>query len=656
MQLKHKFFLILALLTSIPLLILLFGVVDRLETEVQLRTEKELHVTLDKMADEISILIENQMAIAKGLAHVPAVQQFSTIISKAVGSNELSAEDYQRRADELEQFFLNYQHAVPTIQALRFIDLQGKTLVKVKEGKPIEPKLLDEKYGRLYVADQSSKSFFRYTINSHEDVVMSDFELGKVTYEADFCPAMVRYSARIKDELGSVDGLLVINMWGTRFDSAVEASLGGYPGNAFIVEMNEGSTRDGIYLYHKDSSKRFGNQLNSQYRFTQQLTTQQWQQIKSTELRGSMYMQDGRMFFYRKLVPFTSRSDTTWLLLIGADKNTVLAPIENLRQSIWFLLVVLLLVSLLVSVWAAWKLSKPVHELAEVITEFADGDTNVRYNDMRSDEIGLAGKAFNYLAQSVEKAQHERDKAERQARQSDRLASVGQLAAGIGHEINNPLMNIMSLASLIEEAVKNKDPEILNDVSVLKKEGQRCARIVQGILSFARENKPHYHEFNLAQLIDETLDLLQHRLETADINVVTELQEHLYMNGDANQIQQVLVNVILNAVQASPEGGTININAREELDYVSIEIIDTGTGISNENLSRVFDPFFTTKNEGEGTGLGLSVSYGIVKHHGGTIHLQNVDDSGLRVAILLPLHARIEDQEEYTPMEAQHVI
>ena len=654
MQLRQKFFIVLTLITAVPLLILLFGVVDRMETELSRRTEKELHVTLDKMADELNLILQNQKAIAGGLAYVPVVRSFAAIVNKPVGKG-LSAAEYQRRADELEQFFLNYQRMVPSIQALRFIDPSGKTIVKVREGKPVEAKLRDARFNRLYVADQSNKTFFKYSVDLNKDVVMSDFELGQVTADADFCPAMVRYSAQVKDEVERPEGTVVVNMWGSRLDSTIEASLGGYPGTASMVEISDDKTRDGIYLYNRDSRKRFGNQLQTNYRFTNEISQQDWQKIKHSHNQGSLYLADGRMLFYRMLKPFESRPSTVWLLLIQADSKTLFAPINNVRKSIWLLLGLLLIVSLLVSVWAAWQLAKPVNSLAQVITAYADGDYNARYHDQRRDEIGTAGRAFNYMAGSLEKAKTERDKAEKSARQSERLASVGQLAAGIGHEINNPLMNIMSLAALIEESVKD-DAQATSDLRLLQKEGQRCAQIVQGILSFARESKPEYRKFDMTKLVEETLKLLQHRIENVGIKVISDLQPELWIFGDSNQLQQVLVNVILNAVQASPQQGKIHIKSYKDIDYIAVEIVDAGAGIAQHNLTKVFDPFFTTKPEGEGTGLGLSVSYGIVKHHGGTIHIENINGAGLRVVILLPLQATAEKLQFQEIMETEHVI
>jgi len=213
----------------------------------------------------------------------------------------------------------------------------------------------------------------------------------------------------------------------------------------------------------------------------------------------------------------------------------------------------------------------------------------------------------------------------------------------------------MSLAALVESSVNN-DEQALSDLQLLQKEGQRCARIVQGILSFARENKPDFHEFNMSELVEETLNLLQHRIESAEIKVVTELEHDLLMVGDLNQLQQVLVNIILNAVQASEAGGTIHVKSYKDIDYIAVEIIDSGAGIRPDAVSKVFDPFFTTKKEGEGTGLGLSVSYGIVKHHGGTIHIENNQESGLRVVILLPFQALLEDNPDDTLLEATNAI
>ena len=634
MPLRLKFFLVFSLLTSIPLLILLFGVVERMEVEITQRTEAELHTTLDKMAGEVELILNTQKAIANGLARVPAVREFAS--SHALEEYRKNPALYGQRAELLEQFFINYQHSVTSIQALRFLDNSGKTLVKVKEGKPVPAELFDEKTQRKYVANQSSRPFFQDAVKGEQRVVMSNFELGQVKPGADFCPAMVRYSVPIKDEWNLVEGVLIVNMWGQRVDSTMEAALGGYPGNAYIVEVSKNAQRDGIYLYHKDPSRRFANQVGTDYRLSKELTAAEWLKVRNSSDYGSLYKDDGRMFFYRKVRPYPKK-ETQWLIVIEVATDFVLAPIKNMRESIWMLLALLLVISLAFAVWAAFQLAKPVQLLASIITRYADGDHSVRYDANAKDEIGFAGRAFNYLVSCLEKAEEERDKAERAVCQSERLASIGQLAAGIGHEINNPLMNITSLAGLVEDEIKDKNPQAASDMQLLQKEVKRCANIVQGILNFAKENEPQFKEFDMSELVNETLSLLHHRIETAQIHLVTQVHSPLKMVGDPNMLQQVLVNIILNAIQASPEGSNIFISGSINNGFVVIEILDNGKGIDNNNVSKVFDPFFTTKQEGEGTGLGLSVSYGIVKRHGGTINIEKVIPTGVKVSIVLPV-------------------
>ena len=650
MSIRSKFFLAFSLLTSIPLLVLLFGVVEKMEVEITQRAESELQTKLDKMAGEVEIILNSQKAIANGLARVPAVIAFSSSHSLQAYQNKPSL--YKQRAEELEQFFLNYQHSVTSIQALRFLDPKGNTLVKVKEGKPILAKRFDEKQKRMYVANQSTRPFFKEALKSDNKVVMSNFELGQVVPGADFCPAMVRYSVPIKDELDQIEGVLVVNMWGQRVDSTMEAALAGYPGKAYIVEVSDDLQRDGIYLYHKDTSKRFANQVGSDHKLSKEFSKPEWQLVRNSKDYGTLYKDDGRMFFYRKVQPYP-KSSTQWLIVIEVAADFVLAPIKNMRNSIWLLLVLLLGVSLIVAVWAAFQLAKPVQTLASIITRYADGEHAIRYDANAKDEIGYAGRAFNYLVTCLEKAEDERDKAERAVCQSERLASIGQLAAGIGHEINNPLMNINSLASLVEEEIKDKNPQAASDMELLQKEVKRCANIVQGILNFAKENEPQFKEFDMSELVTETLSLLHHRIETAQIHLVTQVHSPLMMLGDSNMLQQVLVNIILNAIQASPEKSNIFISASISSEFVIVEILDNGKGIDSNNVTKVFDPFFTTKEEGEGTGLGLSVSYGIVKRHGGTINIEKVVPSGVKVSIVLPIKASTTNDNEIQSLKSK---
>lgn len=613
----------------IPLLFLLFGVVGHVERDLEANTSKEIHKTLYKLAKEISILMDNQKSLVKGLAKVPVVKEFA----KVAADPDRDA-PYEERALDLMAFFLNYQLTVPSIQAIRFTDLQGKTLVKIKEGQLIPSKEVFPN-GRQYVEDISYKPFFKWAIKTDEDISISNFERGKVSGEVDFCPAMVRYTIPLRDELESPFGMLIVNMWGRRVDDAVQAALGGHPGKAYIVEINNDTERDGIYLYHEDASKRFANQVGTQYRFTNKISTADWSEIRKNDGHGIVTTSEDTYFYYAKFSPYTDR-ETKWLLVIEMDRDTILEPISGLRNWIIYLMLIVVIVSLFIARWVAARLSEPVHDLAQIITRYADGDRKAHYQSNSKDEIGKAGKAFNYLTQRLEKTQKHRIKAEISARQSERLAAVGQMAAGIGHEINNPLMNIMSLASLVDQSISDDDKQIKDDLKALQNEGQRCAKIVQGVLNFARENKPKYEEFDFSNLMTQTAEIFEHRARTSNIEIILDLESPLIMQGDANQLQQVLVNVVVNALHASVPGSKITLRAKEAGDKIMAEVLDNGNGISDENIARAFSPFFTTRPEGSGTGLGLSVSYGIIRKHGGSIILENRPEGGVRVEIILP--------------------
>jgi len=629
MQLRQKLFIVLGLMAIIPLLFLLFGVVDRVEAELEANTSKEIHKTLGKLAQEISTLMDNQKSLVRGLAKVPVVREF------ALAASDTSAESpYEERALDLMAFFLNYQSTVPSIQAIRFTDLKGRTLVKIKEGRLIPNKKIFPN-GRQYVEDISYKPFFKWAVKTDDEISISNFERGKVSGEVDFCPAMVRYTIPLRDELESPYGMLIVNMWGRRVDDAVQAALGGYPGKAYIVEINSDAERDGIYLYHEDSNKRFANQLTTDHRFTSEISKADWSDIKTNMAPGVISTAQDKLFYYSTFSPYIDR-ETKWLLVIEMARDTILEPVSGLRNWIMYLILIVVIVSLFIARWVATRLSEPVHSLAQIITRYADGDRNAHYQSDSKDEIGQAGKAFNYLTQSLEKAQKHRIKAEVSARQSERLAAVGQMAAGIGHEINNPLMNIMSLASLVDQSIPEDDKQIKDDLKALQNEGQRCAKIVQGVLNFARENKPKYEEFDFSDLMVKTADIFEHRARTSNIEIVLDLESPLIMQGDANQLQQVLVNVVVNALHASVPGSKITMKAKAIDDTIMAEILDNGNGITDENIARAFSPFFTTRPEGSGTGLGLSVSYGIIRKHGGSIVLENRPEGGVRVEIVLP--------------------
>ena len=231
---------------------------------------------------------------------------------------------------------------------------------------------------------------------------------------------------------------------------------------------------------------------------------------------------------------------------------------------------------------------------------------------------------------------------EREMRQrlmeTDRLAAVGELVAGVAHEVNNPLSSISAFAQLLlrEDGLTPMQRE---SIEIIKSETVRASQVVKDLLAFARRREPQHELVDLNGVITRTLRLRGYQMSTNKIHVETDLCPDLpNVAGDARQLQQVCLNLVINAVQAMTEtgGGTLSVSTRAENDVVVMDVRDTGPGIPEATRAHVFEPFFTTKDEGEGSGLGLSVSYGIITAHGGTIVVADTSSEGTTIRVTLP--------------------
>ena len=236
--------------------------------------------------------------------------------------------------------------------------------------------------------------------------------------------------------------------------------------------------------------------------------------------------------------------------------------------------------------------------------------------------------------------------------ESDRLAAVGELVAGVAHEVNNPLASISAFAQLLLRDGGLTEPQ-RDSLEVIKTETLRASQVVKDLLAFARRSEPHREPLDLNLVVTRTLRLRHYQLSTNEIHVDTVLSRDLpSVVGDARQLQQVCLNLVTNAIQAMATmgGGRLRVVTRVEGSSVILEMTDTGPGIAPSVRARIFEPFFTTKAEGEGTGLGLSVSYGIVTAHHGTIEVAETSSAGTTFRITLPSADALA--EDGTPMSA----
>jgi signal transduction histidine kinase len=228
----------------------------------------------------------------------------------------------------------------------------------------------------------------------------------------------------------------------------------------------------------------------------------------------------------------------------------------------------------------------------------------------------------------------------------DKMMSLGRLAASVAHEINNPLSGVLNYIRLMSRMVATEVPgpketqKFKSYLEIVEKEVRRCARIVSNLLTFARKSDVIFKPVDIRELIEQCLVLSGHRLELSNIETKVHAVEPLpLIQGDANQLQQCLINLVFNAIDAMPDGGRLEIETRssEDRSAVVITVTDNGCGIAPKHLPHIFDPFFTTKQEGQGTGLGLSTTYGIIEKHKGTINAQSRPGQGATFTIKLPV-------------------
>jgi two-component system NtrC family sensor kinase len=225
----------------------------------------------------------------------------------------------------------------------------------------------------------------------------------------------------------------------------------------------------------------------------------------------------------------------------------------------------------------------------------------------------------------------------------EKLASIGRLSAGVAHEINNPLTTILTTAMLLQEDL-DPDDSSYHELDTIAKEALRCRKIVTSLLDFARQNKPMKKECEVNDLLRESVALTKKQAAFKDVILTQELSDKLpFIFLDKGQIQQSIINLIQNAIEATPPGGSIKVASRFERRTKNIEItvVDTGEGISREDQSKIFDPFYTTKEEG--TGLGLAITHGIIEQHGGTIEVVSKKGKGSTFKIMLPIKPGDED-------------
>jgi len=360
------------------------------------------------------------------------------------------------------------------------------------------------------------------------------------------------------------------------------------------------------------------------------------------------------------------------LVRLGISLESVEEDISNMVWMTIFLTSIVVLAAIMLTITMVRIILRPIDNLVNVTERIAAGDLGHQVPVKSSDELARLARSFNKmtdslrqyrdevemynrtLEQKIAERTTELEEAQKQLIQSEKMAAIGQLAAGVAHELNNPMGGILGYSQYALEKLSSKKVHDLTDgdltsqcrfLSDIEQQARRCKTIVKNLLKFSRTSvKKEFESFNLNQALEETLTFVKHQLDMKNIDLKIDLDPEIPpYYGNSSQLQQVFTNLILNAQQAMSDGGKLAILSRfsppigEFQGCVEIEFTDTGTGIPPEIQNKIFEPFYTTKDVGKGTGLGLSISYGIIKEHQGDILVRSKVGEGTTFMIVLPL-------------------
>ncbi len=300
-----------------------------------------------------------------------------------------------------------------------------------------------------------------------------------------------------------------------------------------------------------------------------------------------------------------------------------------------------MILALIFSYFLAGSLTRPIRELVLASESLAQGDFDQQVNLRSGDEIGDLGKTFNFMAAAIKERDHQiKQRAQEVVSESERLAMIGRLAAGVAHEINNPLGGILLFSHLLLED-KGIQGISRENIERVVNETTRCKRIVKGLLDFARQTRPEKKQANINKVLQATLSLLEKQALFQNIKINKDLDSNLpLLKIDTSQIEQVFMNIIMNAAEAMKGQGALSISTHSANEIIEIKFMDTGCGIKPEDMKRLFEPFFTTKETGHGTGLGLAISYGIIEKHNGRIDVKSQAGKGTAFTIKLPVEEK----------------
>jgi two-component system NtrC family sensor kinase len=638
-RLQQNIFLWIAISVILPLTIIILALTLYGERLYRQQITQQINASLSNISTDLERSLANERDIILRISSSFAMRQYLPVLDDA-GVGEMHAE-FNMRTDRLNRFLRSFHDIMLGQGTFRVLDLRGNTLVKVGFGRITPP---------------SFDGFESFPFAEHQGSVI---EPAKMAQLADLNVTEVSFLALLSNNQDgslldgvvplSVDdktvGYLVSSLTGLQLDYILQLAPRPYQGKLSVIEINpDVSNRHGRVLYDESRSQLLASDAAGKATAPVELLNA----IQEHPDGKLINRPDNTTTYFYETFPYPDRL-LSWVIAIQIDDEIIASPFRQLRWGILIFSLLILAVSLLVAQFAAAKVARPLAMMIDNFRAMSKGEHTRSLPRSRTEELNELSVAFNEMRENLGAAENERDRARDMMVQNAKLASIGQLAAGIGHELNNPLNNILSYASLIRREAGQDAEAVVKDVDALRDEAERASKIVQGILGFSRQMPASFGELSVTSLLQQSIDLVQATAQKKHIDIRLHIDEEYPVTGDRGLLQQALINLLINAIQASPQQATVNVYARKGDSHHLITVEDVGEGIDDDAIDHLFEPFFTTKDVGEGSGLGLSITLGIVEQHQGALQLENRYDAdggltGVSATMALPVTMEIDNE------------
>ena len=624
------------LATIVPLTALTLSATYYIEYDYKRGVRESINTNLNTISEEIKRHVQSHRDLAMGLSRANAIQEFLPIMQKSERGNIDPMFNVHR--SRINHYFEGFQTILQGMYTMRLLDKFGNSFIKVSHNRRSSP-IFESISGVMFVEQEVDAYEFHEMLKKLQVDEVNMLVLPHNAQQSELMATLPLLDYIVPLYTGDqLVGALSLTLFGEPVDRILNHAPRLYNATILVAENNpENAERHGLVLFDDKHEVHFA-QVRDEMNTVQGLYGEEFLDAIMHKPFGEV--QDkakNQTIYFTELYPYVSQL-TSWVVALRIDNRQINAPFENIRLVIWAIAIIALLITLLLSDFGVRTIAKPIQQLSRNLLSYARGEDAHRVvTETPIDEIRDLEQAFNTMGDSLDRASEERDKAQHMMLQSAKLASIGQMAAGIGHELNNPLNNILSYTKLLERNADKSDTRLLSDLKSLREEALRASDIIKGILNFARQVPPQYAPFDIEKWLQDTLNLVRQSAKTAGISLAYECKDDITIEGDRAQLQQALINLLINAIQASERDSEVMVRVAHTDKEVSISVIDHGKGIGEAALDCIYDPFFTTKPEGEGHGLGLSICLGIIERHHGSLVIRNNKTAGVTAVMTIPL-------------------